>query len=229
MTTAIIVAGGSGIRMKKDLRKQYLLLGGLPILNHTLDVFESCDRVTRIILVIPKEDFEFCKERIAPHLKKKKQLELVHGGEHRQNSVYNGLKALDKSENLVVIHDGVRPFVRVEQIEACIKEAGQSGACILGISSQDTVKRINENADITKTLDRKTIWLAQTPQVFKYDLILKAHESALENKMTGPDDSYLVEQLGHAVKIINGSKYNIKITTEEDLLIAETILQSQSA
>ena len=229
MTTAIIVAGGSGTRMKKNLRKQYLLLGGLPILNHTLDVFTACDLVTKIILVIPKEDFEFCREKIIPRLKKKKELKLVGGGEHRQSSVYNGLKALDKSETLVAIHDGVRPFIRVKQIEECIKEAGQSGACILGIPTQDTVKHINEQSNIKITLDRNSIRLAQTPQVFNYDLILKAHEYALNNNITGPDDAYLVEQLGHTVKIINGSKYNIKITTEEDLLIAETILKSQSA
>ncbi len=219
--SAVIVAGGKGIRMSGATRKQYLLLAGRPILSHTLAVFDTCDAVSEIVLVIPEPDFDFCRRHILSSLRKK--IHIVPGGAERQDSVYNGLAALDSETDIVLIHDGVRPFVRHEHILACIREAEISGACILGIPAFDTLKQISDAGNIETTLARDKIWLAQTPQCFRYDLILAAHKSARRAGYVGTDDASLLERLGTTVKIIMGSRFNIKITTREDLVFADAI------
>lgn len=220
--SAIIVAGGKGLRMKETTRKQYLLLGDRPILTHTLAVFDTCDAVNEIFLVIPEPDFDFCRGHILSFFKK--EIRLVPGGKERQDSVYNGLSALDSDTDIVLIHDGVRPFVQQEQIRACIRCAELSGACILGIPAFDTLKQIADSGHIESTLSRDKIWLAQTPQAFRYDLILAAHESARAAGYAGTDEASLLERMGKKVKIISGSRYNIKITAPEDLKLAEAII-----
>ena len=225
MISAIIVAGGKGIRMNNTVRKQYLLLAGRPILSHTLSAFDACNLINNILLVVPEQDFEFCHKDILSPLKLQKKVRLVSGGTERQNSVYNGLLSIDAG-SMVVIHDGVRPFINSKQLAACINGAKEHGACILGIPAYDTVKSINSSGYIDKTLERNTIWLAQTPQAFKYDLIMKAHENAKQEGFTGTDDAMLVERLGINVRIIRGNRYNIKITTAEDLLLAKAILRA---
>jgi len=156
----------------------------------------------------------------------KNRLNLVPGGEQRQNSVYNGLQAIDKKTDTVVIHDGVRPFIQPDELESCILGARKFGACILGIPAGDTIKYVGKSGFIEKTLARDSIWLAQTPQAFKYELITRAHETARRDGYTGSDDASLVERLGVGVKIINGSKNNIKITVREDLVIARAMLDA---
>ena len=225
MISAIIVAAGKGIRMNNTVRKQYLLLAGRPILSHTLSAFDACNLINNILLVVPEQDFEFCHKDILSPLKLQKKVRLVSGGTERQNSVYNGLLSIDAG-SMVVIHDGVRPFINSKQLAACINGAKEHGACILGIPAYDTVKSINSSGYIDKTLERNTIWLAQTPQAFKYDLIMKAHENAKQEGFTGTDDAMLVERLGINVRIIRGNRYNIKITTAEDLLLAKAILRA---
>lgn len=225
MISAIIVAAGKGIRMNNTVRKQYLLLAERPILSHTLSAFDACNLINKIFLVVPEQDFEFCHKDILSPLKLQKKVRLVSGGTERQNSVYNGLLSIDAG-SMVVIHDGVRPFINSEQLAACINGAKEHGACILGIPAYDTVKSINRSDYIDKTLERNAIWLAQTPQVFKYDLIIKAHEHAKQEGFTGTDDAMLVERLGINVRIIRGNRYNIKITTAEDLLLAKAILRA---
>lgn len=224
MVSAIIVAAGKGLRMKTDVRKQYLLLEGRPILGHTLPVFDACAQIDEILLVIPEGDFDFCRKNVISPLDLKTKIRCVAGGARRQDSVYNGLDALDRKTDIVVIHDGVRPFVRPEQLGACIRGAQGSGACILAIPASDTLKRIGGSGTIEQTLDRNDIWLAQTPQAFKYDLILKAHEAARKDGFSGTDDALLIERLGIGVRIATGSKDNIKITTREDLAFARAIL-----
>ena len=216
MTAAIIVAAGKGIRMGHRIPKQYLPVGNLPILSHTLCRFNTCDLITEIILVIPKTDFKYCLETILPQVNPTKTIHLTAGGEMRQQSVFNGLKAVSNHQ-IVLIHDGVRPFVRTEQIETCIREAETSGACILGIQAFDTLKKTDESSNIIETISREFVWLAQTPQAFRYDLIYEAHEQAEKEGFIGTDDASLVERLGVQVKIISGSRDNIKITTSEDL------------
>ena len=226
MISAIIVAAGKGIRMDDTVRKQYLLLAGRPILGHTLPAFDVCNLIDKIFLVVPEEDFEFCHKNILSPLNLQKKVGLVSGGTERQDSVYNGLLAIDNKGGIVVIHDGVRPFISPEQLAACINGAKEHGACILGIPAYDTVKSVSSSGYIDKTLERDTIWLAQTPQAFKYDLIIKAHENAKQEGFTGTDDAMLVERLGINVRVIRGNRYNIKITTREDLLLARAILQA---
>ncbi len=222
--SAIIVAAGKGLRMNEDVPKQYLPLGGHPILGHTLRVFHNCNRIDEVLVVIPTEDFDFCNQNVIAPLDFQKKTHLVSGGDRRQDSVYNGLMALNRKTDLVIIHDGVRPFVKDADLEACIDGAITSGACILGIPATDTLKRVNEAGIVAGTLDRDNLWLVQTPQAFKYDVILKAHEAARDDGVSATDDAFLVERLGLEVRIITGTKNNIKITTQEDLAIARAIV-----
>lgn len=222
---AIIVAAGKGIRLKDAVRKQYVALDGIPILGRTLNIFDSCQRVNQIIGVVPKEDIDFCRHEILMSAKLQKDVIWVAGGAERQDSVFNGLKAIETDDGIVLIHDGVRPFVSQEHLVACIKGAAEFGACILGIPAFDTVKKVNSTNEITQSLKRDTLWLAQTPQAFKVKLIKKAHEKAKHEGFMGTDDASLVERLGEVIKIIPGSRSNIKITHREDLKLAQAILK----
>ncbi len=228
MNSAVIAASGKGIRMDGTVRKQYLDLAGRPILAHTLMVFNTCDLIDKIFLVVPKEDFAYCRKNVLSHLEIKKKVLLVPGGTRRQDSVYNGLQALDKETDTVVIHDGVRPFIQKDHLIACIMGAMSDGACILGIPASDTLKLVNPSGHVDQTLDRDAVWMAQTPQAFKYDLILKAHDRARKHGDLGTDDALLVERLGIRVKIIRGSRHNIKITIREDLDLARAILKMKN-
>ena len=221
---AIIVAAGKGIRLKDAVRKQYVTLDGIPILGRTLNIFDSCQRVNQIIVVVPKEDLDFCRNEILMAAKLQTDVILVAGGAERQDSVFNGLKAIESDDGIVLIHDGVRPFVSPAQLVACITGAAELGACILGIPAFDTVKKVNSKNEITQTLKRETLWLAQTPQAFNVKLIKKAHEAAKQEGFIGTDDAALVERLGKVVKIMPGNRNNIKITNREDLKLARAIL-----
>ena len=227
MVSAIIVAAGQGLRMNEAVRKQYLHLAGRPVLGHTLLVFDRCDAIDAIYLVIPEDDFNFCGQTVVNPLKLQKKVNMVKGGAQRQESVYNGLIAVnEKDENgVVVIHDGVRPFVNTEQIEECVRGATNFGACIIGIPVFDTLKQVTRAGCIEKTIERDCMWLAQTPQAFQYTLIKKAHDHALREGYSGTDDASLVENYGKNVKIIKGSRNNIKITIKEDLLMAGVIME----
>ncbi len=221
---AIIVAAGSGTRLAGSIRKQYLDLGGLPILSRTLSVFAHCPAVDRLLLVVPRADFNFCKESVLPRADCRKSVKLVPGGAERQESVYNALLA-DKfcPDDVVVVHDGVRPFLSCDRLTACIKEAQTSGACILGIPVVDTLKRVDSNGCIEHTVQREDMWQAQTPQAFRYHLLKTAHDLARDAGVSATDDALLVEQSGERIHIIPGSKKNLKITTREDLALADAI------
>jgi len=223
MVTAIIVAAGKGTRMQDAQRKQYLSLAGLPILTRTLVVFDKCERVEQIFLVIPQDDLNFCQKNILKPAGLTGKIRLVPGGEQRQDSVFNGLKAVDPGCSIVVIHDGVRPFVQNDQLIACIEGARESGACIMGVPAYETLKQVNASDHIIQTLKRDEVWLAQTPQAFRYDLIRKAHDRACVEGYLATDDASLVERLGGTVKIITGSRNNIKITTREDFEMARLL------
>jgi len=228
MTTAIIVAAGSGVRMQDATRKQYILISGIPILAHTLLVFDACDMIDNMILVVPKGDFDYCDRTVISPLKLKKKIQLAEGGIERCDSVYNGLMAVDKKTHIVVIHDGVRPFIRTDQIKKCIIEAKKTGACILGVQAYDTIKCVDHSGNIKKTLERDSVQLAQTPQAFRRDLILKAHIQSKKDGFISNDDAQLVERIGEKVKIITGSRLNLKITEKNDLILAQALLKSTS-
>jgi 2-C-methyl-D-erythritol 4-phosphate cytidylyltransferase len=224
MINALIVAAGKGLRMQSEVPKQYLLLAGDPILCHTLRVFDRCDAIDAICLVVAESDLAFCREEILPSAGLGKPIMLVAGGVERHHSVYNGLQAMDPGTEIVAIHDGVRPFVDGALIRASIDGARRFGACIVAIPARDTLKRADSSNLIIDTLDRGTVWLAQTPQAFRYSLIRQAHESARRTGYTGTDDAVLVERMGQPVKVIEGSPLNIKITSPQDFKLAAAIL-----
>ena len=226
MVTAIIVAAGKGVRMQSHQRKQYLPLAELPILVHTLKVFCECERVSRINLVIPRGDFNYCRNHILDRIPPSPNITLIPGGDRRQSSVYNGLQQIGSNCRIVVIHDGVRPFVRLEQLDACIDGAVEFGACILAVRAHDTLKRVDRSGRIVNTVARDTIWLAQTPQAFRSDLIQRAHRRARAGGFEGTDDASLVERLNQTVVIHPGSRRNLKITDKEDLIIARALLDA---
>lgn len=224
MVYALIVAAGKGIRLPGPQPKQYLPLGGMPILTRTLKSMEAgTTRFEAIVLVAPPADIGFCRDTILAAAGLKTPVTLVAGGERRQDSVYLGLRNLGPDDAVVAIHDGVRPLVPGPVIDACVETAMRSGACIVGLPVWDTVKLRGAGGVIESTLPRETIWLAQTPQAFRIGLIRRAHELARRDGFYGTDDAALVERLGTPVHIILGSRRNIKITTREDLWIAEAL------
>jgi len=226
----IIVAAGKGIRMESRTKKQYLHIDGIPVLSRTIMMFEKCDQINEILLVVPTKDKEYCKENIIDPYGFKKQIHLVEGGKQRQESVCNGLRWISdriesKKEIIVLIHDGVRPFVHENMIKDCIRNAVEYGACIPVVKISDTIKKIHLDSSIEKTLNRDFLCSAQTPQVFKMDVLSRAFEYAVKTSFWGTDDASVVEHSGQRVVTINGSKLNIKITTPEDLILGEQILK----
>jgi 2-C-methyl-D-erythritol 4-phosphate cytidylyltransferase len=221
---ALIVAAGQGTRMGTQAKKQYMTLRNRPVLAHTLITFEKCDAVGEIFLVIPRGDDPYCKKEIIEPLRPNKPIHLVSGGATRQESVYNGLKAIDGRIGLVVIHDGARPLVTIDQVTQCVKVAKKYGGCILAVPVSDTIKTVDEHDRVILTMKRHMIRMAQTPQAFHYDIIMGAHVASQKEAYVGTDDAELVERCGKVVKVIPGDPCNIKITTPEDLKFAEALL-----
>jgi 2-C-methyl-D-erythritol 4-phosphate cytidylyltransferase len=221
---AIVVGAGKGIRMGSDTKKQYVMLRDRPVLAHAVLAFEKCDAIEGIFLVIPAGDDVICEKEIIDPLQLKKPITIVPGGKTRQESVFNGLRAVDGQCELVAIHDGVRPLVRIADISKCVEMADIHGGCIVALAPSDTVKTVDVEDRVVVTLKRHMIRMAQTPQVFRYDLILRAHTAAQKENYVGTDDAELAERCGEVVKVIEGDPYNIKITTPQDLKLAEAIL-----
>lgn len=219
----IIPCSGIGKRMGNNIPKQFLELAGKPIICHTIERFEKCEKIHEIVIIISKEYEEYFKKEILEKNNFKKVLNVVLGGEERFNSVYNGLRSIKNTESIVLIHDGVRPFIKIEQIEKIIEETKLHKACVLGVKVKDTIKICNNNI-IEQTPKRDNVWLAQTPQAFEYNLIKKAYEKAIKENFFGTDDASLVENMGEKVKMILGDYENIKITTPEDLKIGKLFL-----
>jgi len=226
-THAIIVSAGKGVRMNRSTPKQYLLLQGRPVLCHTIIAFDSCPEVDNIILVVPENDIQFCREQLLSELNLKTPVNVLAGGKRRQDSVFNGILSIDDRGGIVVIHDSVRPLVSSDMISRCIRKARTSGACILGVPLRDTLKAVDGNSVIKKTIPRESLWLAQTPQAFHYQLIRDAHEAAAKQGIEATDDAALLEWMGLPVTILGSTADNLKITTNEDLVLANIIL-SQS-
>jgi len=223
---AIIAAAGVGLRMQSQIAKPYLLLAGRPILAHTLEVFENVREVQEVTVVAHPDDLEYCREEVIAPYGFKKVLRLVPGGKERQDSVYHALKALKQEDGLdiILVHDGVRPFVHPEQIRQVIKAARSHGGAILGVPAQDTLKRVNPQGKVIHTLDRKDIWQIQTPQGFQADLLWRAFIEAYSRNFYGTDEASLLEEMGQQVAVIQGDLRNLKITTPEDLELAEALL-----
>jgi len=224
---AIIVAAGSGKRMGHPTKKQFLSIGSKPILAYTLDVFDSINRVDRIILVIPRGWKRYCQKEIIKKYGYRKDVEVVNGGPRRQDSVACGLALASSDYEVVIIHDGVRPFVTKRMVVESIAKAKKFGACIVAVPVSDTVKMVKTKGIIDRTLPREYLWRVQTPQTFRLSLIKKAYAKALKDKFYGTDDAQLVERINRPVKVISGDYRNIKITTEEDLILAKSILSKK--
>jgi 2-C-methyl-D-erythritol 4-phosphate cytidylyltransferase len=214
-TTAIIVAAGKSKRIGTKINKPYLKLDKNTILWHTLKKFEEHNLISSIILVIQKKDEKKCKKIIK---KFRKVFHIAYGGKERSDSVYNGLKYVQTP--LVLIHDANRPFVAKEYITKVIKVARKTGACTLAIPVYDTVRKNN------KTLDRKGMYLVQTPQAFHTNILLKAYKNKYEKGIHSTDDASLVEKIRKKVNIVEGSPLNIKITTKKDLTLARKLVKT---
>jgi len=230
----IVVAAGAGLRMGSKTKKQYLCLDGIPILTRTIMAFDKCDHIHEIILVVPKADEEYCKKYIIDPYGFAKKIHLAEGGKERQDSVFNGLKLVrgrmnPEKETIVMIHDGVRPFIDQIIIEDCICNTIEYGACIPAVKIADTVKEVCPDQTIQRTINRDSLYSAQTPQTFKLDVILRAFEHAVKTSFSGTDDASMVEHSGHNVIIIKGSRLNIKITTSEDLILGKYLLTLKSS
>lgn len=223
---AVIVAAGRGSRMNMDVSKQYIEIADKPVAARTLQAFENCDYIDEIVLVINEKDFIYCKQNIVDFYGFSKVKALVAGGEERQDSVYNGLKEISNNCDIVLIHDGARPFVSEQNLINSIDAAIEFGASCVAVPVKDTIKEVDENIFINKTLQRNSLWAMQTPQTFRYDLIMKAYEEAIQNGIKVTDDAAMVECLGVKVKLVMGNYFNIKITTQEDLIMGEAIARA---
>lgn len=226
MNSVVIVSAGRGSRMKADINKQFLKLQNKEVIAHTIDKFYNNENIGEIIVVVREDEAEFFKINIIEKYGYK-NIKIAFGGSERQDSVYNGLKMVDENCKIVLIHDGARPFVNNETIDSAIESAKENKCVIVGVPVKDTIKVIDENNNVCDTPDRSTLWSIQTPQVFDFSLIMKAHEKAREDNYYGTDDSMLMEYYGYNVKVIEGSYNNIKITTPEDLKIGEEILKEK--
>ena len=219
--STLIPAAGEGSRMAMKVKKPYLTLAQKPILAHTIQRFEENSAVDEIFVIVNEADVEACQATVlAPYAFQKVQA-LVAGGASRQMSVYNGMCALSTDVDFVIVHDGVRPFVTNETIFACLAAADEWGAAVAAVPVKETIKVANAAGFIAETPVRDRLWTVQTPQVFRKSLLEEAHRTAQERRYTATDDAALVEQLGAAVKLVQGQETNLKITTPVDLRIAE--------
>ena len=218
---AVIPAAGEGKRMKANVSKQFLELAGQPILHHTLKAIENSGLVESITLVVPASSVDQIKFDYSDQFPS--IAHIIAGGEMRQDSVYKGLCSLGEDTEIVIVHDGVRPFLTSTMIQMVTESAEKYGAAIVATPLNDTLKRINHAGFVQTTVDRVDLWRVQTPQAFQYPLLRSAMEQAREDNFYGTDEGMLIEHFGHSVRIVPGSEQNIKITRSEDLPFAETI------
>lgn len=225
---ALIPAAGMGKRMGASINKQYLQLAGMPIVARTIAVFQQSPLIDAIYLVTPLDEIPYCREHVVEAFGFTKVQAIVPGGKERQNSVMNGLEAMRDSlgpDDVVLIHDGVRPFVTERMLAESIEVASSSDGALVAVPTKDTIKTVSAGV-VTGTPPRETLWQAQTPQSFRYGVIMAAHKSADDGGFLGTDDASLVERNGGCVRTVMGDYRNIKITTPEDLVLAEAFLQS---
>ena len=222
--SAIITAGGRGARFGSGAPKQFAALGGKPLLAHSVEAFSSLDIISEIVLVAPPDWVTYVEKEIAG-MPGSRVSRVVPGGAERQHSVENGFNALSGSPDVVVVHDGVRPFATASLIEEVIREAYGHGAALAALPVGDTVKKAGDSGLVESTVPRDTLWLAQTPQAFRYGVLRDAFEKAREDGFLATDEALLAERIGASVKLVKGSPHNIKITTREDLALGELLLK----
>lgn len=227
---ALVPAAGMGVRMGNGTKKQFLKLGELEILNWTLLKLWQSEIIDEIIVIVPPTDINEVVIKIAKwqeNMPSAALTKVVLGGDTRQASVYEGLKSVSADFEIVVVHDGVRPFVPIDQLEEmCLQLANYDGT-VVAVRATDTLKHVNETGVVIGTIDREFIWAVQTPQVFKLETILKAHAFGRENAILATDDANLIENIGGKVLVVESKKSNLKITTPFDLYVAQAILNAQ--
>lgn len=223
---ALIPAAGMGKRMGASINKQYLQLNGMPIVARTISLFEQSPLIDAIYLVIPAEEIPYCRKHVVEACGFRKIAAIVPGGRERQNSVFNGLNAMRKhvsDDDIILIHDGVRPLITEQVLLESINSARLHDGALVAVPVKDTVKTV-QNGFVSNTPPRESLWHAQTPQTFRFAKIFQAHQSAETDGFIGTDDASLVERSGGKVYIVQGDYRNIKITTPEDLILAEAFL-----
>ena len=226
MNGVVIVAAGTGSRMNMGINKQFIKLEGKEIIAYTIEKFYNNSNIEDIVVVVKEDESKYIKKEILDKYNFK-NVKIAYGGKERQDSVYNGLKLLDEKCDVVLIHDGARPFVSDKIIDKSIEEAKEHKAIVVGVPVKDTIKVIDNDKNIVDTPNRSVLWAVQTPQTFDYNILIDAYKDAFKNKFYGTDDAMLVERIGYKVKMLEGSYNNIKITTQEDLNIGSQILRVQ--
>lgn len=225
--TALVPAAGAGSRLGGSRPKQFIRLGDRPMLSHTLGILDAAAEIDEIILMVPPGEEERSRAECIDPFGIKKVSRILPGGGERQDSVYRGLAEVPATTDIVLVHDGARPFVNAAMIRAVIESARESGAAIAAVPVRDTVKAASADGTIDGTLDRGSLFLAQTPQAFARALLAEAHERARREGVAGTDDSVLVERIGRPVRIVPGSRENFKITLPEDLDMARRLLNGK--
>ena len=226
MNGVVIVAAGTGSRMNMGINKQFIKLEGKEIIAYTIEKFYNNSNIEDIVVVVKEDESEFFKKEILDKYNFK-NVKIAYGGKERQDSVYNGLKLLDEKCDVVLIHDGARPFVSDKIIDKSIEEAKEHKAIVVGVPVKDTIKVIDNDKNIVDTPNRSVLWAVQTPQTFDCNILIHAYKDAFKNGFYGTDDAMLVERIGYKVKMLEGSYNNIKITTQEDLNVGSQILRVQ--
>jgi 2-C-methyl-D-erythritol 4-phosphate cytidylyltransferase len=226
-TAALVPAAGRGLRMGGPIPKQFLSLGGHPLIIHSLRLLQSSAAIDDIILAVPQSDMDYCLTHIVNGHRFTKVKKVVPGGAERQDSVRHALEAVAEEVDVVLVHDAVRPFLTERMVEEVVAAARAKGAAIVALPMKDTVKQVGADHLIERTLDRRGLWLAQTPQAFRRDWLLAAHRKAHAEGLHATDDAYLMEWSGYPVAVVEGSGDNIKVTRPEDLIIGEAILAAR--
>jgi 2-C-methyl-D-erythritol 4-phosphate cytidylyltransferase len=213
--------------MGGSVPKQFLALGGQPIVIHSLRALQASSAIDEIILAVPQSEMEYCLAKIVKPHHFTKVTKIVPGGQERQDSVRHALEEVAEDVEIVLVHDAVRPFVTERMIAEVVSEARAKGAAIIALPMKDTVKQVGADRIIERTVDRSPLWLAQTPQAFRRDWLLAAHRKAHGEGIRATDDAYLMEWCGHPVSVVEGSGDNIKVTRPEDMIIGEAIFASR--
>jgi 2-C-methyl-D-erythritol 4-phosphate cytidylyltransferase len=228
--TAVVPAAGTGMRMGSRKAKQFLDLGGKPLLAITLGHFQESHLVDSIIVVVSQQDVDYCLQEIVGTYNLSKVFRVIGGGKRRQDSVRNGIEAVTHTSGWVLIHDGVRPFVTKDLIQKVISAAQSSRAVTTGLPITESLKEVDSQGRILRSIDRSDLWLIQTPQIFRREDIHLAHQEALKQGWKeATDDAFLIEKMGIPVKIIKGEESNIKVTTRHDLQIARFLISNKGA
>ncbi|MFN1835843.1 2-C-methyl-D-erythritol 4-phosphate cytidylyltransferase [Balneola sp. MJW-20] len=224
----IIPAAGSGVRLGSEIPKPFIRIGDKTILEHTVRRFLDYKGLKQVVIATSAAYLEEVQVMLDGIGAASIMMKAVEGGAERQYSIYNALGEVDERSELIAVHDAVRPFISATIIEQCCRIADEYGGAVVGVPAKDTIKKVDEDNVIIETPDRSMLWQAQTPQVFKKELLIRAYESAMNHDLLGTDDASLVEAVGGVVKMVEGERENLKITYPIDLQVAELILKNKS-